>query len=192
MKKIIILLTAILLALPLNAQFTAKMHFTGMGQERVFTVFSTEAAYRYEFNENGMEGVVIAKKGSPEVIILMPQQKMAMKGPATDPMSMGNDPVASYKLTQAEGITKVEGKETVNGIKCTRAGVFKKDKPTQKMYTVWTSGKYDFPVKLINHTDRSGDAIMELKDIRPWTPGASSFQIPQSYQVMSMPKMRAG
>jgi len=180
---------ASILALQISAQFTAKMHFTSMGQERIFTVYSADAGYRYEFNENGMEGVIIVKKGSPEVIILMPQQKMAMKGSATDPMSMGNDPVASYNYYQNEGITKVEGEETVNGILCTRTGLYNKDNQTQKMYTVWASEKYDFPIKLINHIEGTGEATMELKDVEPWTPDSKSFEIPEGYQVMDMPKM---
>ncbi|MBN1388381.1 MAG: DUF4412 domain-containing protein [Bacteroidales bacterium] len=189
MKKSILLFATVMLVLPLSAQFTAKMHFTSMGQERVFTVYSADAGYRYEFNENGMEGVIIVKKGSPEVIILMPQQKMAMKGSATDPMSMGNDPVASYNYYQNEGLMKVEGEETVNGILCTRSVLYNKDNPTQKMYTVWTSDEYQFPVKLINHISGSDDTAMELKEIQPWTPDAKSFEIPEGYQVMDMPKM---
>lgn len=189
MKKIIALLSTGLLLLPVSAQFTAKMYFTSMGQERVFTVSSSDAAYRYEFNENGMEGVIIAKKGSPQVIILMPQQKMAMKGSANDPMNMGNDPVASYIYYQNRGMMKVEGKETVNGISCVRSGLYNKDNPEQKMYTVWTSDEYQFPIKLTNHISGSDDTSMELKDIGPWTPGAKSFEIPTGYQVMGMPKM---
>ena len=189
MKKFILLSVASLLVIPMFSQFTANMYFTSMEQERVFTVFSTDAAYRYEFNENGMEGVVIVKKGSPEVIILMPRQKIAMKGSATNPMSMGNDPVASYSQYQDEGITKVEGEETINGIKCTRSGLYNKENPSQKMYTVWTSEKYDFPIKLITHIDGSDESTMELKDIEPWTPDAKSFEIPAGYQVMDMPKM---
>ncbi|MDZ7739197.1 MAG: hypothetical protein U5K32_09075 [Bacteroidales bacterium] len=189
MKKIIVLLATVLLLLPVSAQFTAKMHFTSMGQERVFTVYSADAGYRYEFNENGQEGVIISKKGSPEIVILMPQQKMAMKGSATDPMSMGNDPVASYRYYQEEGLMKVEGEETVNGILCTRSGLYNKDNPDQKMYTVWTSDEYKFPIKLINHISGSDDTAMELKDIQPWTPDALSFEIPAGYQVMGMPKM---
>jgi len=30
---------------------------------------------------------------------------------------------------------------------------------------------------------------MELKEIQPWTPNAQSFEIPEGYQVMDMPKM---
>lgn len=189
MKKLILFFVASLLIIPVFSQFTAKMHFTSMGQERVFTVYYTDAAYRYEFSENGMEGVIIAKKGSPEVIILIPQQKMAMKGSATDPMNIGNDPVAPYNQYRNQGITKIEGEERVNGIACTRSGLYNKDKPDQKMYTVWTSDKYDFPVKLINHTGESGDTGMELKDIQAWNPDAKSFEIPADYQVMGIPKM---
>ncbi len=189
MKKLIILFAASLLALPMSAQFTAKMFFTSMGQERVFTVYSADAGYRYEFTENGMDGAIIVKKGSPEVIILMPSQKMAMKGSATNPMSMGNDPVASYRYFQDEGLMKVEGEETINGILCTRSGLWNKDNPDQKMYTVWTSEKYAFPLKMINHISGSDDATMELKDIEPWTPDAKSFEIPAGYQVMDIPKM---
>lgn len=190
MKKLIVLFVASLLALPVFSQFKAKMYFTSMGQERVFNVYSADAGYRYEFNENGREGVIISKKGSPEIVILMPQQKMAMKGSATDPMSMGNDPVASYRYHQEQGLIKVEGEETVNGIPCTRSGLYNKDNPDQKMYTVWTSDEYQFPIKLINHISGSDDTAMELKDLQPWTPDAKSFEIPEGYQVMDMPKMR--
>ena len=192
MKKFILLSVASLLVIPMFSQFTAKMYFTSMGQERVFTVFSTDAAYRYEFNENGMEGVVIVKKGSPEVIILMPRQKIAMKGSATNPMSMGNDPVASYSQYQDEGITKVEGEETINGIKCTRSGLYNKENPSQKMYTVWLSDKYEFPIKMVNHIDGVEGTGMELKDVQPWTPNADSFSIPKGYQVMEMGGMMRG
>jgi len=189
MKKLFVLFAVSLFVLPMTAQFKAKMHFTSMGQERVFTVYSSDAAYRYEFTENGMDGVIIVKKGSPDVIILMPQQKMAMKGSASDPMSMGNDPVASYQYYLDQGVLKDEGKETVNGVACNRAALYNKENPSQKMYTIWLSEKYTFPMKLINHIEGSGDATMELKDLEPWTPDSKSFEIPEGYQVMSMPKM---
>jgi hypothetical protein len=189
MKKLILFLVASLLAIPGFSQFKAKMLFTSMGQERVFMVYSADTGYRYEFNENNMDGVIIVKNASPEVIILMPQQKMAMKGLATDPMSMGNDPVATFKYYQNEGLMKEEGKEVVNGVACTRSGLWNKDNPDQKIYTVWTSEMYSFPIKLINHIDGSGNAIMEIKEIQPWIPDANSFEIPGGYQVMDMPRM---
>jgi len=192
MKKLTFLFAVSLLVLPLSGQFKAKMYFTSMGQDRVFTVYSADAGYRYEFNEQGQSGVIIVKKGSSDIIILMPQQKMAMKSSATDKMSMGNDPVAAYRYYQDEGLMKVEGQETVNGISCTRSGLWNKDNPDQKMFTIWTSDKYSFPIKLTNHISGSDDTSMQLKEIESWTPDVKSFEIPAGYQVMNMPGMGAG
>lgn len=190
MKKLMLLLAASLLAIPLSAQFKAKMHYTSMGQDRVFTIYSSDLGYRYEFNENGQEGAIIVKKGSKDVLILMPQQKMAMKSSASDPMSMGNDPLAAFDHYKNEGnLMKDEGEEMVNGVKCKKSSLWNKDNPTQKMFTIWMSDKYDFPIKMINHTEgSSGDSVMELKDIEPWISNPKSFEIPAGYQLMDMPK----
>jgi len=194
MKKIIYMLMLSILVLPLSAQFSAKMFFTSMGKEHVFTVYSSDAGYRYEFNEEGQEGVIIVKLGSSEVIMLMPQQKMAMKGSSENPMSMGNDPVGSYEYFKKNGTLKEVGTETINGIDCIKSELWNENsneygQANQKMFTIWTSDKYNFPIKMINHIDGSGGLVMELKEIQPWTPNAQSFEIPEGYQVMDMPKM---
>lgn len=186
MKKLLFLAAACLLAIPLSGQFKAKMYFTSMSKDHVFTIYSADAGYRYEFNENGQAGVIIAKNGSPDIIILMPQQKMAMKSSATDKMSMGNDPIAAFRYYQEEGLMKVEGQETVNGIPCTRSGLWNKENPDQKMFTIWTSEEYNMPVKMINHIDISGEAAMELREIEPWTPDPGYFEVPTGFQVMDM------
>jgi hypothetical protein len=192
MKKLFLFLSFSLLILPAEAQFKAKMYFTSMGKDHVFTVYSADAGYRYEFNEDGQEGVIIAQKGADDIIILMPQQKMAMKSSATDKMSMGNDPVAAYKYYQDQGLMKVEGQDTVNGIPSTRSGLWNRENPDQKMFTIWTSEEYNMPVKMINHIDISGEAAMELREIEPWTPDPGYFEIPDGYQVMDMPMMPQG
>ena len=197
MKKIIILFAVCMLILPLSAQFKAKMVFNAMGQERIFNVFSSDAGYRYEFNEDGQEGVVIVKTGSKEVIILMPQQKMAMKSPAESPMSMGSDPLKSYEYYQKDGTLKELGKETINGVECTKSELWnitgnEYGQVNQKMFTMWYSEKYKFPVKMINHIDGSEGSGMELRDIEPWTPDSHSFSIPEGYQIMEMGDMMQG
>ena len=194
MKKIIILFAVSLSIFPLSAQFKAKMVFNSMGHTRSFKVFSADEGYRYEFNENGQEGVVIVKKVSPEIIILMPQQKMAMKGSSNSTMSMANDPVSAYQYYEKDGTVKEIGPETINGVKCTKSELWnitgdEYGQVTQLMFTVWTSDKYKFPMKIINHIDGSNGSVMELKDIEPWTPDAKSFSIPDGYQVMEMPEM---
>jgi hypothetical protein len=45
---------------------------------------------------------------------------------------------------------------------------------------------------MINHIDGSANSVMLLKDIEPWTPDATSFEIPSGYQVMGIPGTGAG
>lgn len=190
MKNLIVFLSLSLLLLPAEAQFKAKMYFTDMGKNRVFTIYSAGEAYRYEFNEDGQAGIIIGQEGSAMMTILMPQQKIAMKMPTGNPMSMGNDPVGSYNYFKTKGIIKEIGIETVNGIKCTKAELWNEKSNasgqlSQKMYTVWISEKYDFPMKIISHISGSGESKMELKDLEPWTPDAQSFEVPSDYMVMN-------
>ena len=182
MKKLFLFLSLSLLILPAEAQFKAKMYFTDMGKDRVFTIYSSGDAYRYEFNEDGQAGIIIGEEGSSVMTILMPQQKIAMKMPTGNPMSMGNDPVGSYNYFKTKGIIKEIGTETVNGIKCTKAEL---GQLSQKMYTVWISEKYDFPMKIISHISGSGESKMELKDLESWTPDSRSFEVPSDYMVMN-------
>ncbi|MCK5538470.1 MAG: DUF4412 domain-containing protein [Bacteroidales bacterium] len=174
------------------SQFKAKMVFNTMDIQRDFIVYSADDGYRYEFNENGQEGIVIVQKGSQQLIILMPQQKMAMKSAAGSPMSMGSDPLQSYEHHKAMGVLKEVGKETVNGIECTKFELWNKENTNQKMYTVWLCDKYEFPIKMVNHIDGVEGTGMELKDVQPWTPNADSFSIPKDYQVMEMGGMMRG
>lgn len=187
MKKIIFLIILSLLVIPLSAQFKAKMVFNTMDKQRDFTIFSTDNAYRYEFNEDGQEGVILVQKGSKEIIILMPQQKMAMKSTAESPMSMASDPLQSYEYHKAMGSLKEIGKESINGIECTKFELMNNENSSQKMYTVWLSDMYQFPIKMINHIEGVEGTGMELKNIEPWTPNENSFSIPESYQIVVLP-----
>lgn len=195
--KVSCFLAALLIALLTTSafgQFKAKMFFTSMGEERVFNVYSADDGYRYEFNEDGQEGVVIVKKESPEVIILMPEQKMAMKSSKENPMTMGNDPIGSYEYFREKGSVKEMGNETINGLECIKSELWSESsneygEANQKMYTIWTSVEYDFPVKMINHIEGSEDAAMEMKDVEPWQVDPGKFEIPSDYQVMDMPGM---
>jgi hypothetical protein len=170
-------------------QFKAKMIFNTLGKERVFTIYSSENAYRYEFNEQGKEGVIIANALTKELIILMPQQKMAMKSNTESTMSMGNDPIKSYEYYKKTEILKEIGKETINGLNCIKSELYNKENPTQKLFTVWISEKYKFPIKMINHIDGIENSGMEITDLEPWAPTLSSFTIPEGYQIIDTSTM---
>lgn len=192
MNKLLLFLSLSLLIMPAEAQFRAKMYFTSMGKDHLFTVYSADAGYRYEFNEDGQEGVIISKTGSPDIYILMPQQKMAMKSSADNPMTLGNDPVGSYEYHKENGTTKEIGHEKVNGIDCLKTELWNTNsnefgQADQKLFTVWTSTEYAFPVKIINHIEVSGESTMEIREIEPWTPDSKYLEVPDGYQVMDMP-----
>ena len=183
------MLLVLLIGLSIQAlgQFQGKMVFKSMDKERHFDVHSCDAGYRYDFEEAGQQGAVIVKSGTGEVIILMPQQKMAMKSSASSPMGMTSDPLSSLEYYRQGGLLKEEGKEMVNGIECTKSTLWNKENPDQRMFTVWFSDKYNFPIKMVNHIDGEEDSGMEMRDIKPWVPDESLLSVPEGYQVMEMP-----
>jgi len=184
-------LVLVLSGLSMNsfAQFTGDMVFKADGQERQFKVYSAEAGYRYDFDESGSKGAIIVEAGSKDVIVLMPDQKMAMRNPAGSAMSMNSDPLQAFEKYEDEGTLKEEGEETINGILCTKSTLWSKKNPGQKMYTIWVSEEYKFPMKMIDHTEGSEGSGMEMKNVEHWTPDKSKFEIPRGYQMMEMPEM---
>lgn len=187
--KTLSILILIILSASAFGQFKGKMVFDSMDKESSYDVYYCDLGYRYEFDEDGQQGVVIVKSGSKDVIILMPEQKMAMKTSSNNPMSMANDPLQSFENFKDKGILKEEGEETVNGILCKKSILYNKDNPSQKVYTMWYSEEYKFPMKMINHVDGSEDSGMEMKDVESWKPDPSKFEIPSGYQLMDMPGM---
>ncbi|MEA1898301.1 MAG: hypothetical protein U9N53_11645 [Bacteroidota bacterium] len=197
LKQFLSILIMLFMSISLFGQFKAKMVFKTMGNERIFAIYSSGAGYRYEFEEDGQEGAIIVKKGSQKVIILMPQQKMAMISPVENPMSIGNDPISAFEYYKKDGTLKELGKETINGIECMKSELWnitgdEYGQVKQKMFTMWYSDKYKFPVKLINHIDGSEGSGMEIQDIELWIPDANSYSIPEGYQIMEMGDMMQG
>jgi outer membrane lipoprotein-sorting protein len=169
-------------------QFQANMHFILSGIEKDFKIFSDENRYRYEFNEDGQEGVVIVLNETNEVFVLMPQQKMAIKTISSSQMSMANDPVKLYEYQVNEGgKEKVIGKETINGYDCTKKELY--GSGDQLLYTMWYSEKYNFPIKIVSNIDVAGSTNMEIKDIKAWKPDNAHFEIPEGYMIMDQQTM---
>lgn len=180
-----VLIIFLLSSISVHGQFTAKMHYLMSDKERVFQIYCDGNNYRYEFNEDGQEGVVIALEGAKQLIILMPQQKMAIKTSATGTMGMANDPLQMINYYKEDGRVKEIGEETVNGYECIKSEIWNNDESTnQKLFTFWYSEEYHFIIKMISHIDVTGTTEMELKEIKPWIPEGNSFEIPAEYTVM--------
>ena len=185
---VIIFLTTI----SIYGQFSAKMYYTTAEKSGEFQIYSDGSNYRYEFNQDGQEGVVIVPNGVKQIFILMPQQKMAIRTNSSSQMSMSTDPLQQYEYWLNEGATEeVVGNEKINGIDCIKKELrnIKKDdygEVNQHLYTIWYSKDYKFPIKMENYIDGSGSSGMEVKDIKPWKPNADSFSVPSGYTIMEM------
>ena len=60
-------------------QFKAKMVFYSGNAERSCIIYASGLNYRYEFDENNQQSIVVVKNDSKEILVLMPQQKMAIR-----------------------------------------------------------------------------------------------------------------
>ena len=191
-NSLIVFIILLMSSITVYGQFSAKMYYTTAEKSGEFQIYSDGSNYRYEFNEDGQEGVVIVPNGAKQIFILMPEQKMAIKTNSSSQMSMSTDPLKQYEYWLNEGATEeVVGNEKINGIDCIKKELrnIKKDdygEVNQHLYTLWYSEDYKFPIKMENYIDGSGSSGMEVKDIEPWTPNADSFTVPSGYTTMEM------
>ena len=158
------------------AQFTATMKNVVKGNKRIYQVYHDGENYRYEFTENGMDGVVIVSPSQNKTSILVPEKKYVHHTTCDDVMSRMNDPVQSvmtikgrYKETQS-----IEGE--IAGYKCSKSELFAGD---QKVFTLWFSEELNFPLRIENNFGR--DTYMELSGIKTQKIDAKKFMVPTDY-----------
>lgn len=172
-----ILLALILsLSLSLMGQFTGTLTNVVNGTVRTFKVFSDLENYRYEFEESGIKGVVIAFPGENKMWLLMPDEKYIHKTTADDFRMVSNDPVAGIKMYAAYGDVKKVGNEQVMGYDCDVTEYYQGE---TKIFTAWHASELNFIIKATNHM--AEDSYMELTDINDWDADPSMFQEPEGY-----------
>ncbi len=165
-----------LMPFPAICQFQATMINRVSGKEMKYAVYSDLNRYRYEFDEGGTQGIVIAMPGENTTFILMPGKKLVHKTTCDAAMSRMNDPVQSYEWFKENGIEKNEGTETLNGFDCRKLGIYQQD---QKIFTVWYADALHFPVKIENNV--AGNTSMELTDVSKWKVNPDFFKVPADY-----------
>lgn len=158
------------------SQFQAKMTNSFSGTERLYTVYSDLNQYRYEFDEDGMKGVVIVNPGANQTAILIPEKKFVHQTSCDGMMSRMNDPVQAYEAYKKYGTEKTTGKETLDSYECTIKDIYQGE---TKVFTAWYAEKLNFPVKIVGHFAKN--TYMELKEIKKWKVESSYFEIPEDY-----------
>lgn len=158
------------------AQFTATMKNVVKGDERIYQVYHDGENYRYEFSEDGMDGVVIVKPAENKTSILVPEKKYVHHTTCHDVMSRMNDPVQSVMTIKDRYNEKGLGEEEIAGFKCSKSELFAAD---QKVFTLWFSEELNFPLRIENNFQR--DTYMELSGINVQDVVANKFVVPEDY-----------
>ena len=176
MKKTKIIFLISLIPYMANCQFQANMTNIISGREMQYKIYSDLNHYRYEFDEDGVKGVVIVLPDENKTFILMPDKKFVHKTTCDALMSRMNDPVQSYLWFKKNGTENAAGVESIDGISCRKSEVYMQD---QKIFTVWYSDKLQFPIKIVNHT--AEDTRMQLNNISNWKTDTKLFNVPDDY-----------
>ena len=175
-KRNIVLVSALLISVSSLCQFNAELLNVESGKERTYKVYSDLHQYRYEFNEDGMKGIVIVIPDSNKTYLLLPDEKFVHKTTCDGMVSRSNDPVQSYLWFKKNGEEKSSGTESINGIKCHKAELFMND---QKIFTAWFSGELNFPLRIVN--EMADNTYIELRNIKDWKVDPAVFTIPEDY-----------
>lgn len=176
MKRLLLIALILTCSFQVYSQFQAKMTNSFSGTERLYTVYSDLNQYRYEFEEDGMKGIVIVTPAANQTAILIPEKKFVHQTTCDGMMSRMNDPVQSYEAYKKYGPEKTTGKETLKGYECTTKDIYQGE---TKVFTAWYAEKLNFPVKIVAHF--AENTYMELKDIKKWKVEPSYFEIPSGY-----------
>jgi hypothetical protein len=173
-----VLFSMLILSISLNmfGQFTATLTNTVQGTSRTFKVFSNLDKYRYEFEESGMKGILIASPRENQMWLLLPDEKFVYKTTGDDFRMVSNDPVAAIKIYASNSETKKLGTEKVSGYDCEISEYYQGD---TKIFTAWYTPKLNFIIKATNHL--AENSFMVLTDIKEWKVDPSLFEVPEGY-----------
>lgn len=157
-------------------QWQANMINSISGGEKHYKVYSNLNQYRYEFNEDGMSGVVIANPETNITAIMLLDEKKVHYTALDGMLSSMNDPVQAYNNSKAYAEEKIIGNETIAGYECIKKELFQGE---QKLFSQWFSEELNFPVKLVGHWAENN--YMQLNDIQEWDADPAFFVVPDDF-----------
>ena len=158
------------------AQFSATMKNVVSGKERTYQVYSDGEKYRYDFVEDGINGVVIVEPSKSKTSILMPEKKYVHYTETSSVESRSNDPVQAVMTIKDRYYEKILNEEIIAGFTCTKSELFAGD---QKVFTLWFSEELNFPLRIENNMGK--DTYMELSEIKIQDVDANKFIIAKDY-----------
>ncbi len=176
LKNICCLLLAGMISGEVSAQFSADMLNVLQGKEHHYKLFSDGLKYRYEFMENGVEGIVIVDPEAKNTHILIPEKKYVMIIEYLSMQAMMNDPYQSFMYYKNNYGSTESGREEIHGMDTRLIEVMANG---TGLFTCWFSDQLNFPVKLVNN--QAENTYMELSNIRTGPVDAVLFDVPEGY-----------
>lgn len=176
MKRIVLFLGFIAGSLFCQAQFTAVLTKTDRGNKKVYEVKSDGTKYRYDFEEDGKQGVVIVNQETNQTAILFPEKKFIRYIETTSPFSGLMDPNQAFKQLGKTYTEKNAGSEKINGLDAEKIEIYADD---SKIITGWYSNDLKFLLKMIHHTREN--TFVELTNIEHKKVDPNVFSIPADY-----------
>ena len=137
---------------------------------------------RREYNQDGMNMVMILRHDKKVTWMLMPDDKTYME--MKIPEEGRKDDISNYKIDST-----VIGPETVNGVATTKSKVIMTAPNGDKMGGFWWATKEGVIVKLDALSVSSGGKErmkIDLENIKMGRQDASLFEIPEDYSKMGM------
>ena len=159
-----------------TAQFTATMKNVVSGQERIYQVYSDGENYRYDFVEDGINGIVIVEPLKSKTAILMPDKKYVHYTETSSVESRSNDPVQAVMTIKDRYDEKKLEEEEIAGFTCLKSELLAGD---QKVFTLWFSQELNFPLRIENNFGK--DTYMELSGIKIRDIDAKKFVVPNGF-----------
>ncbi len=142
-----------------------------------YKVYSDLVQYRYEFNQDGMDGVVITNPSTNVTAVMLVGEKKVHYTKSDGMMSAMNDPVQAYNATKIYGEEKILGEENISGYDCIKKAIYYDGKV---LYTQWFSEELNFPVKLEQNLGEE-IGLVQLENIEKWKVDPSFFEVPGDY-----------
>ena len=176
MKKVILLFAVSMFILPLYAQFTAELTIAEQGNKKIYLIQSDGSKYRYDFEEDGMKGVVIVDPVANRTAILYPDRKYVRYTETTSAFSGMMDPNQGFKRMQNRFTEKNIGAEKIMGVEAEKLELYAGD---EKVITAWYSKELSFLVRM-TYQGRE-NTFVELSNIEQRDVDASVFTVPEDY-----------
>lgn len=159
-----------------TAQFSATMKNVVSGKEHVYQVFFDGEKYRYDFVEDGINGIVIVEPLKSKTAILMPDKKYVHYTETSSVESRSNDPVQAVMTIKDRYNEKKLEEEEIADFSCVKSELLAGD---QIVFTLWFSEKLNFPLRIESNFGK--DTYMELSGIKIQNIEADKFVVPKDY-----------